>query len=110
MDALGSGINFDLDHAYEYLTKSIPYLSTDLKYSHRLLAIIKTSTHQEADIYISNVSNLHYFIMLDIYYISENQDPHSIISSLYLFRHSGRKSLLQFWFLLFRCLLASSYS
>ena len=66
MDAQEADTNSALAHTYEYLTKSIPSLSTNLEYLHRLLAVIKTSTQKEAGIYIANVSTLHLFIMLYI--------------------------------------------
>ena len=41
MNAQDAKINADLAHAYEYLTKAIHSLLTDLKYYYRLMSIIK---------------------------------------------------------------------
>ena len=59
-------INPALSDTNTALTKSIHYMSTDPKYAHRLLELIKMTSHEEDDIYIASVTNLHYFIMLDI--------------------------------------------
>ena len=59
-------INIALAQAFAYLTMVIVSLSTDLKYAHCIITLIKTSTQEETAIYISIVSNLHSFIMFDI--------------------------------------------
>ena len=59
-------INAALSCSYEYLTIAIHSLSTNLNYSNKILAFIKTTTKEDSDIYIASVYNLRSFIMLDI--------------------------------------------
>ena len=50
INAQDTKINSALARDYEYLPKAIHYLSTNIKYAHMILAIIKTSIQEEADI------------------------------------------------------------
>ena len=68
-------INRSLTHSYAYLTMDILYLSTNLKYYHWLLALIKTTTQEEDYIYITSVFNPHSFIMLYIEDLFEKSRP-----------------------------------
>ena len=63
-----------------------PSICHDIKYSHRLQAVIKTSTQEESNIFITRVYTLQYFIKLDIENISDKIN--TLIQEFTLFTYS----------------------
>ena len=61
-----AAINVTLNADNKALTTDIFSVSNEPKYTHNFMKFIKTTTQEEADIYIASVFNPHFFIMLEI--------------------------------------------